>query len=1200
MKVVILLLFICCGQLAANVKAQGQKIDLHVEHKSLVEVMDMLKLKSGFSFIYSAEDVEKVTGITVNVMKKSVDEILQVILKGTDLTYKVEGNLIVLKKILKEKNEDKRRLVTGVVLDMGRDTLPGVNVLIKGTSVGVVTDQHGKYSLYLPEGDDVIVLCFTFIGKRQKEIKYTGQKVINVILEDENLEMEEVVVTGYQKIDKRHLTSAVTTIRAEDILMPGVSTIDKMLEGHVPGMIFMQNSGQVGATPRMRIRGTSTILGTQEPLWVVDGIIQTDPVNLSPDQINDLDFVNLLGNAIGGLNPNDIEQIDILKDASATALYGTRAANGVIVITTKKGKPGPPSITYNVSGSYSRRPRYTDRAVNMMNSVERIDFSREIIEKGLENMLIDSWVGYEGAMIDYMKGKINFEEFQRQVSLYESVNTDWFDIICRDAFSHSHTLSLSGGSSNVRYYASVRYNKENGVLRKESGDQYNANVKVTLNQGNFTGSFSLNGNIRESKYTPSELKLLDYAYNTTRALPAYNEDGSLWFYDKNALYSQTFLPFNILHERDESYNTIDGSGMTFNMQLGYTFFKALKAEFTLGYTVNDTEQETYYSEDSFYATDLRYERNGKPDEEHSILPYGGELRMDNTENRSLTLRGQLNFNKFIDKNNVHLLSIAVGGEASSTKYEGYSQTRRGYLPERGLLFSQVDVGKYPVYGSWLATDAGALGKRKEQITNMVSGYATISYSYKNDFTLNTNMRIDASNKFGNKSNDKLLPIWSVSGVWNMKENILKNVRGLDMLSLRASFGFQGNMLDNVTPELVIKQGGIHPVFEEYESTVYSFPNPYLKWEKTASFNTSLDFSFFNKKIRGSLSYYYKKTKDAFLTKNISIVNGVNTYTVNKGTLENQGFDISFNFIPVNTLSGGNAKGFRWICDPQIGQVLNKLLDKAVEGKNQVLHDTYKYSDYLDGKVQVVGRPLNSFYSYTFEGLSPEDGSPMFARTDETETFDKYALMEDKQEVFRTVMEHSGVRVPFIQGGINNTFSYDRFTLTMNLAYSIGSKVRLLKLYGEDFYMVYSIAPAPNSNVRREFVNRWRGKGDEKYTNIPGLLPNAEFMKTLEPWWKEESFAFADNIWQMYDNANIRVVSGNYLKLQHLALRYTFSNELCKKLHVQQLSMSLSGTNLFTWSHKALKGQDPTSQSGSAKQINLSIRPTYTLNLNVTF
>lgn len=198
---------------------------------------------------------------------------------------------------------------------------------------------------------------------------------MNIVMEEDVEQMEEVVITGYQKIDKRHLTSAVTTLKADDINVAGVSTIDKMLEGHVPGMIFMQNSGQVGAAPKLRIRGSSTVLGTREPLWVLDGIILQDPVNVDPSQINDLDFVNLLGNAISGLNPDDIEQIDVLKDASATALYGTRAANGVIVITTKKGKIGPPSITYSFTGSLSRRPRYTDREVNVMNSKERIAFS---------------------------------------------------------------------------------------------------------------------------------------------------------------------------------------------------------------------------------------------------------------------------------------------------------------------------------------------------------------------------------------------------------------------------------------------------------------------------------------------------------------------------------------------------------------------------------------------------------------------------------------------------------------------------------------------------------------------------------------------------------------------------------------------------------------------------------------------------------
>ena len=211
------------------------------------------------------------------------------------------------------------------------------------------------------------------------------------------------------------MTSSVTSLKAEDIMMPGVSTIDQMLEGHVPGMIFMQNSGQVGASPKLKIRGTTTLLGNQAPLWVVDGVILTDPVNVDPTTINDLDFVNLLGNAISGLNPDDIDQIDVLKDASATAIYGPRASNGVIVITTKKGKVGKPAVSYSVSGTYRRRPRYTDRTVNVMNSQERIDYSRDLIKAKLDIPNPQSWVGYESAYVDYCNGVLTHDEFIEQV-----------------------------------------------------------------------------------------------------------------------------------------------------------------------------------------------------------------------------------------------------------------------------------------------------------------------------------------------------------------------------------------------------------------------------------------------------------------------------------------------------------------------------------------------------------------------------------------------------------------------------------------------------------------------------------------------------------------------------------------------------------------------------------------------------------------
>jgi len=279
----------------------------------------------------------------------------------------------------------KAREITGTVEDERSLPLPGVTVRIKNVNLGTATDQEGRYRLKVPVNMEKFTLVFSFIGMASREIVYQGKDTIHVVLREEKHELEEVIVnTGYERINLRKSTSAIQSIKAKDIVFPGLSSIDQMLEGYVPGLIYMQNSGQVGVSPRLSIRGTSTILGSREPVWVINGIVQESPVNIDPRMINDLDFVNLLGNAVSGLNPEDIKQIDILKDASATALYGARAANGVIVITTKKGKTGPPSFSYSFNGTFRKRPYYSDHEVNMMNSAERVDFSRELLEKSHE------------------------------------------------------------------------------------------------------------------------------------------------------------------------------------------------------------------------------------------------------------------------------------------------------------------------------------------------------------------------------------------------------------------------------------------------------------------------------------------------------------------------------------------------------------------------------------------------------------------------------------------------------------------------------------------------------------------------------------------------------------------------------------------------------------------------------------------------
>lgn len=1193
--------------------AQNQKVTINVANVDVQVVFKQIKEQTGLNFVYNADQLKSMSKVTLKVENVTVDAALAKLFAGTVFEYKFEMSSIVIKKKV-EKFENSKVMLSGRVTDKQGLPLPGVAVLLKGTTVGTATDMDGNFKFFAPK-DGNSVLIFSFIGMKRLELPVKGTDPMKVVLEEDATELEEVNVisTGYYNVDKRHLTSSVTSLKMDDIMIPGVSTVDQMLEGNVPGMIFMQNSGQVGAAPKLKIRGTTTVLGSTAPLWVLDGVILTDPVNVDPQQINDLDFVNLLGNAISGLNPDDIEQIDVLKDASATAIYGPQASNGVIVITTKKGKVGVPSVSYSMTGTFRRRPYYTDKAVYVMNSKERIDISREIVDRRLNIGSLNSWVGYEAAASDLYNGVIDHGEFNRRVAEMETNNTDWFGILLRNSFSHNHSLSISGGSETVRYYASMGYSDENGNIRKESNKRYTGMAKLNVNYKNFSMSFSLNGNLQKKNYTPSEVNLMNYAYNTSRTIKAYTDEGDLWYYQRHdgnssAIYDE---PFSILNERDNTYNKINTDQVNLTLFMEYKLRPWLRASTQFSYNVSHSENDTYYGENTWYAASLRKFSTitNAIDANKTLLVTGGELRQNSTKNESYSLRGQLTFNRYVDRDNEHQVTASVIGEVNSSTYTGSKIVHRGYLPDRGLLFDKVPIDlvnnklHYPAYYVWLQSD-DARGTLENNLTRKVGLIASASYSYRNSYILNANMRIDASNKFGDASNERLLPIWSVSGRWNMHENILKNVDKINTLALKLSFGYQGNMSAQDSPRLIIEKKNTHEFFGEYYSTIKQYPNPNLKWEKTSTFNAEVEFSLFNNKLNGSVEYYYRHTSDAFLSKTVSYVNGVRNYTVNKGTLNNQGYSLSLNFVPINTMGSvnGENRGFVWRFDPNFGSVFNQLIDK-LKSKDDVLQDEITYSDYLNGSVQIVGRPVNTFYSYRFKGLSPEDGRPMFYGTEETtmvngeevSTKDLYEGMT-QQEVFDIVMTRSGCREPFLQGSIRNYFGWRNLGLNLNLAYSIGSKIRLMKMYGN----ASSLAPGPETNMRREFVHRWRRPGDEKNTNVPGLLNSDVYQTTLSRyWWRSMTNEFASTIWKMYDNSDLRVASGDYLRLQSVSFRYVVPNRFCKKLLLQSAYVSLTGTNLFTICSKKLKGQDP-SQSGSSDLVNLSIRPTYSVQVNLTF
>ena len=527
MKLSSLCMLLFCVNLSATSFAQEARMSVDVTNGDIRQVMEAIKAQSDYTFVYNAEEIDEIGNVSVNERDAGVRAILDACLAGTGFTYTIIDNVIVIKKApaaISEEPEDIKR-ITGRVTDKQGQPLPGVSVLLKGTTVGVATDAQGRFELAQPK-DTTGELVFSFVGMKTQTVKWTEGKEVNVVMEEESETLQDVVITGYQKVDRRKSTSSVTSKTMDELMIPGASSLDQMLLGQIPDMMVMTNSGEVGVVPRLRIRGTSTLIGNREPLWVVDGIIVQDPVDIAPEELNDPDYINRIGNAIAGLNPQDIERIDVQKDAAATALYGTRAANGVIVVTTKKGHIGKPIITYNATVTLRRRPRYTDNNINLMTSAERIQFSRDMEAAHYEYDDDMSMVGYEGLMQQLYKGNLTYAQFETEVRKLEEMNTDWFDILTDDTFSHQHTLSITGGSEEGQYYASIGYTRDNDVIWKDNNERYTAVLNLDANLAPWLrSSLNLNASITSRDYYQDELAPMDYAYKTSRAIPAYDDNG---------------------------------------------------------------------------------------------------------------------------------------------------------------------------------------------------------------------------------------------------------------------------------------------------------------------------------------------------------------------------------------------------------------------------------------------------------------------------------------------------------------------------------------------------------------------------------------------------------------------------------------------------------------------------------------------------
>ncbi len=1189
--------FVFLGSVQAQEVNQTYSFEFRNEH--LASVFKKIEKTTGYMINFNHEDVASYT-TTCSIRKKKIREILDVIIADKALSYKLDGKFITIsvkRQTIQSNSKSELCIIKGNVIGEDVEPLPGAHIRVEGVNSMAVTNAKGEYTLRLATGKSYIIR-YSYVGMVDQKMAINirdGQQVHEVkpiILKEDKNVLDEVVVTGYQTLRKSQVAGSVSVVKAENVKIGGVPSIEDMLQGQVTGMNVILNSGDPGASAKIRIRGTSSILGNRAPLWVLDGVIlsEDDMREIKTTDLNGDDAAYLVGNAIAGINPNDIDKITVLKDASATSIYGVQAANGVIVVTTKQGRSGSPKISY--SGSFKVNQRISYKDLRRMNATERLQLSEEIIDDAAYYSQMPVGYGYEGLYMNYIRRKITYDDFSSGVQKLAKMNTDWYDILFRNSFTNSHSVSLSGGNDGTRYYASFGYDDTQSTAIKNYSRRFTTMAKINswIIKNKLYIGFQVNASTRKTLGFHSSVNPNTYAYNTSRAIPAFNDDGSRFLYNSNSgSYSKygDIIYYNILNEMDQTGQDARVNSITAQLNLQWNIWGGLKYKLQASYQNYHSTKKSWATDDSYYvAVRRKYSKNfldtyvadegdmsKNETRDASPIPVGGIYSSNNSQDDTYTIQNTFEFDHTFKKD--HFVNLMAVSEIRQIKTYGLMGTYYGWQPDRGDTFSPVIT---PVYTKLLAS--GALNPiLTNQTKNYVSWIFTGSYSYKDKLVFNANLRMDGSNQFGSNPKYRFLPIWSVSGKYTLSnEAFMQNQHLISYLAFRGSYGIQGNVDAGTSPNLVIKLGSQNSITGMNEATIAYLPNPDLRWEKTKSFNIGCDLALFDNRASFILDFYKKRGSDMIMAKDVSQINGVKTVKINAGKVNNSGIEVGANFIPLKTKN--------W--DVTIGINYSYNNNELVDANDRLV--TLK--DKINGNALVVGEAIGTLYSYDFAGLNHESGYPVFRNVKGETTFTNalgvtypnYVLFSDEANLVR-----SGVLTAPHQGGINISIGYKGLRLSSSFTYQLGGIGRLSDLYGS----AYQSAFDPMSNTSKEYIHRWRQPGDEVQTNIPVLynnrVYNGLFNKDLI---LGKSYVYGTT---MYDKSTARIASTDFLKLRSLSLNYIVPQKLISRFSISQCSVGLQATNLFTWASSKWEGSDP-----EAAYATSPLSRAYSLNLNITF
>lgn len=1079
--------------------------------------------------------------------------------------------------------------ITGTVVSE-EDGLPvvGASILVKGTTSGTTTDMDGKFTLKnVPSSAKTLII--SFIGMRTQEVAVAPH--LDIVLESDSELLEEVVVTGMQKMDKRLFTGAATKISGENVKLDGIAEISRALEGRAAGVSVQNVSGTFGTAPKIRVRGATSIYGSSKPLWVVDGVIMEDVTEVDADALSSGDAETLISSAIAGLNADDIESFQILKDGSATSIYGARAMAGVIVVTTKKGKAGSNKISY--TGEFSMRlvPSYRD--YNIMNSQEQMSVYREMEKAGYLN-LAETYRASDSGIYGKMYHLINtydpttgkyalantLEARNAYLKEAEYRNTDWFDELFNNSISQNHAISMSSGTDKASYYTSLSVMTDPGWYEQSKVSRYTFNVNALYNiSKHLTLNLIGNGSYRKQKAPGTLSQSVDvvsgevrrdfdinpysYSMNTSRAL------------DPNEYYVRNYAPFNIKNELNNNFMNLDVVDLKFQGEMKWKPFKKVELAALGAYKFSTTTQSHEirdYSNQAwaFRAMDDATMRDANPwlytDPDNanslpvSVLPVGGFYRETKYSMSSYDFRATLSYNDVY--NDDHIVNFFGGMELNAV------DRKKTWFNGVGM---QYEMGMLPAYDYLYFKQGNEEGSQyytvDETYARSASFFGTATYSWQGKYTINGTVRYEGSNKLGKSRSSRWLPTWNVSAAWNMHEEKFfeKLQPALSNFTLKASYSLTADRGPaSVTNSRVVIQSynPWRPFASVNESglEIYDLENSELTYEKKHELNIGAEIGFLNNRINLSADWYKRDNYDLIGIINTMGIGGQISKYANVASMKSHGVEF--------TLSTRNivSKNFKWNTDFIFSKTKNEVTD---------LESNARVIDMITGTgFTMAGYPVRSLFSMDFQGLN-EEGLPTFINEKGELTISDIDFQERDN---KDHLVYEGPTDPTITGSLGNIFSYKNLKLNVFMTYSFGNVIRMDPVFSNR----YSDLDA----MPKEFKNRWTVAGDEKITNIPVIADSRQNSN-------DNYLRYAYNA---YNYSTARIAKGDFIRLKEVSLSYDFPKRWLKPFKVSDFSLKLQATNLFLiYADKKLNGQDPEffNTGGVAapvpKQFTLTVR-----------